>query len=110
MEDDFPVEGDKLPSGSIPLWIDVPQSTSQLDILKATVLLTSSRSVTVLHWPGQEDDLAAKFCKEKKWEYIDYYQIFGCEDEVVIAINCVAPEAITRPHNLLVIVTTPGAE
>ena len=71
--------------------------------------MISSRSVTVVYDARyvEEDTGAAKFCQQKNWDYRDWYQIFGCEDEVIIAIDCLTPETVTRPHNLLVIVTTP---
>ena len=66
--------------------------------------------MTVLHWFDKEDTEAAEYCQQKNWDYRDWGQMTGCEDEVIIAIDCLAPEIITRPHNLLVMVTTPGAE
>ena len=105
MEDDVPVEGDELPQGSTPIWIDVPPHTTHLEILKEVEQLTSSRSVTVLYLDGQRDTGAADYCQEKNWHYKYWGEMFGCEDEVIIAIDCLWPEAITRPHNLLVMVT-----
>ena len=78
-------------------------------ILTEVQRLTSDRSVTVLH-DGKKEIEAEDYCRQKKWDYRDWTQMFGCEDEVIIAIDCLAPETITRPHNLLVIVTTPGAK
>ena len=109
MEDDVPVEGDELPQGSTPIWIDVPPHTTHLEILKEVEQLTSSRSVTVLYWRGKRDTGAADYCHQKNWHYRDWVEMYGCEDEVIIAIDCLWPETITRPHNLLVMVTTPGA-
>ena len=109
MEDDVPVEEDELPQGSTPIWIDVPRETTHLEILQNLKLLTSSRSVTVLYREVEEDTEAAKYCKQNNWDYRSWVQMFGCEDEVIIAIDCLFPETITRPHNLLLMVTTPGA-
>ena len=110
LDDDVPVEGDELPQGSTPIWIDVSRHTNQLEILVELERLTLSRSVTVLYWNGKKESGAEVFCKEKKWNYRDSGEMYGCEDEVIIAIDCLQPETITRPHNLLVMVTTPGAE
>ena len=63
MEDDVPVEGDELPQGSTPIWIDVPRDTTQLEILKEMDKLTSSRSVTVLFWSRESS--AAEYCRDK---------------------------------------------
>ena len=112
MEDDVPVEEDELPQGSTPIWIDLPRKNSYLEILQKLEKITSSRSVTVLYDDRyvEEDTEAAKYCRQKNWDYRDIYQMTGCEDEVIIAIDCLQPETITRPHNLLVMVTTPGAK
>ena len=108
MEDDVPVEEDELPQGSTPIWIDVPLETTHLEILQNLEKMTTDRSVTVLYI--FEDTEAAKYCQQKNWGYRKFDDMFGCEDEVIIAIDCLYPETITRPHNLLVMVTTPGAE
>ena len=111
MDDDVPLEADQLPPGSVPLWVDVPRHTSHLDIVRAMSELQeiSGHSVTVLWW-GAKDTSAATHCEDLGWKYLDWNQMYGCEDEVIIAIDCLEPEPITRPHNLLVMVTTPGEE
>ena len=110
MDDDVPLEADQLPSGSVPLWVDVPRHTSHLDIVRAMSELEeiSGHSVTVLYWRATEDTSAATHCEDLGWRYINYGHMNGCEDEVIIVIDCLYPEAISRPHNLLVLVTTPG--
>ena len=113
MDDDVPLEADQLPPGSVPLWVDVPRHTSHLDIVRAMSELQeiSGRSVTVLYYPTVEDtSAAANHCEDLGWRYVDWYQIVGCEDEVIIAIDCLWVETISRPHNLLVLVTTPGTQ
>ena len=111
LEDDVPVEGDELPQGSTPIWIDVPPDTTHLEILKEVEQLTSSRSVTVLYcdYDDERDTGAEDYCHQKNWDYRDLTEMIGCEDEVIIAIDYLQPETITRPHNLLVMVTTPGS-
>ena len=109
MEEDDPLDGKNLPQGSTPIWIDVTRQTSHLEILKEVEQLTSSRSVTVLYKYGKRDTRAEDYCHQKNWHYRDWREMFGCEDEVIIAIDCLVPETMTRPHNLLVMVTTPGA-
>ena len=107
MEDDVPVVEDELPQGSTPIWIDVSKKTSQLEILKKMEKLTSGRSVTVLYHLGKKETEAEDYCRQKKWNYRDFTEMFGCEDEVIITIDRLQPEPVTRPHNLLVMVTTP---
>ena len=112
LEDDVSVEGDELPQGSTPIWIDVPRDTTQLEILKEMEKLTSSRSVTVLYddKAGTQDTQASDYCLNKNWNYTSYAKMFGCEDDVIIAIDCMYIETITRPHNLLVMVTIASTE
>ena len=110
MDDDVPLEADQLPPGSVPLWVDVPRHTSHLDIVRAMSELEeiSGQSVTVLYY--SKDTSAAAYCEDLGWQYLDFTQMTGCEDEVIIAINALSPESISRPHNLLVLVTTAGHE
>ena len=111
LEDDVPVDGELLPRGSPPIWLDVPRLTTHLEILKQLdPLLSSVSSVTVLCWPGDQDSSATLYCREKKWSYRDLTEMAGCEDEAIVAIDCMNVESITRAHNLLVVVTTPGAK
>ena len=109
MDDDVPLEADQLPPGSVPLWVDVPRHTSHLDIVRAMSELEeiSGHSVTVLYWCNK-DTSAATHCEDLDWRYLNSNHMTGCEDEVIIAINCLNPESISRPHNLLVLVTTTG--
>ena len=110
MDDDVPLEADQLPPGSVPLWVDVPRHTSHLDIVRVMSELQelSGHSVAVLHRYGYEDTSAATHCEDLGWRYTPVGQMFGCEDEVIIAIDCLYTETISRPHNLLVLVTTLG--
>ena len=111
MEDDVPLEAEELPGGFTPLWLDVPQATTHLEIVTRLSQLTEigNKSVTVLFWPpGERDRAAAKECERLNWNYRDWCQMVGCEDEVIIAIDVLFPEPISRPHNLLVVVTTAG--
>ena len=109
MDDDVPLEADQLPPGSVPLWVDVPRHTSHLDIVRAMSELQeiSGHSVTVLYDTGTKDTSAATHCEDLGWRYLGYNQMTGCEDEVIIDIDVMVPESISRPHNLLVVVTTP---
>ena len=111
MEDDVPLEAEELPGGFTPLWLDVPQDTTHLEILTRLSQLTEigNKSVTVLCWSDERDEVAEQKCERLNWNYRDYTQMYGCEDEVIIAIDALYPETISRPHNLLVVVTTAGA-
>ena len=113
MEDDVLLEAEELPEGFTPLWLDVPQDTTHLEILTRLSVLEEigNKSVTVLYWSDDERDrAAADYCEAMNWSYRDYPQMYGCEDEVIITIDVLTPETISRPHNLLVVVTTAGHE
>ena len=110
MNDDQKLEADQLPSGFVPLWFDIKKKgeMSQREILEKISELEeiAGLSVTVLY--DDEDSSAKQFCDDMKWKYRDYYDMTGCEDEAVIVLDCLNTEAISRPHKLLVMVTTAG--
>ena len=110
MEDDVPLAAEELPEGFTPLWLDVPQATTHLEIVTSLSQLKEigNKSVTVLYRPDERDGAAEQECERLNWNYRDLLQMFGCEDEVIIVIDALYPEAISRPHNLLVVVTTAG--
>ena len=108
MNDDQKLEADQLPSGFVPLWIDIKKKgeMSQREILEKISELEeiAGLSVTVLY-RDNEDSSAKQFCDEIKWKYRDCNDMRGCEDEAVIVLDCLYPESISRPHKLLVVVT-----
>ena len=114
MNDDQKLEADQLPSGFVPLWFDIKKKgeMSQREILEKISELEeiAGLSVTVLY--RYEDSSAKQFCDEIKWKYRDYDDMRGCEDEAVIVLACqyLNPESISRPHKLLVVVTTADSE
>ena len=111
MNDDQKLEADQLPSGFVPLWFDIKKKgeMSQREILEKISELEeiAGLSVTVLY--DDEDSSAKEFCNEVQWRYRDRDDMRGCEDEAVIVLNILTTESISRPHKLLVVVTTAGA-
>ena len=103
---------DQLPSGLVPLWFDIKKKgeMSQREILEKISELEeiAGLSVTVLYDVGDED--SKQFCEEIKWKYRYWGDMTGCEDEAVIVLDYLEPESISRPHKLLVMVTTAGAD
>ena len=100
---------DQLPPGTTPLWYDAPKGYPQRAILEkiSESEEISGLSVTVIYSrPKYRDEGAAEFCQEKGWSYRDWEDMQGCEDEYIIVIDCLQPESISRPHNMLVVVTT----
>ena len=67
-------------------------------------------SVTVLYDSYKKDSSGKQFCDEIKWKYRYWDDMRGCEDEAVIVLDCLYLESISRPHKLLVVVTTAGAK
>ena len=61
----------------------------------------------IYHEPEDRDEGAAEFCQEKGWNYRDWRDMQGCEDECIVAMDSLTSETISRPHNMLVVVTTP---
>ena len=113
MNDDQRLEADQLPSGFVPLWFDIKKKgeMSQREILEKISELEeiAGLSVTVLYDDRYNEDFSAKqFCDEIKWKYRDWSDMRGCEDEAVIVVDYPIPESISRPHKLLVVVTTAG--
>ena len=111
MKDAKKMDEDQLPSGFVPLWFDIKKKgeMSQREILEKISELEeiAGLSVTVLY--EDKDSSAKQFCDEIKWKYRDWLDMRGCEDEAVIVLDCLSPESISRPHKLLVVVTTAGA-
>ena len=114
MNDDQKLEADQLPSGFVPLWFDIKKKgeMSQREILEKISELEeiAGLSVTVLYWNDDEDSSAKQFCDDMKWKYRYWYEMTGCEDEAVIVLDNLYPESISRPHKLLVMVTTADDE
>ena len=114
MNDDQKLDADQLPSGFVPLWFDIKKKgeMSQREILEKISELEeiAGLSVTVLYDDRYNEDSSAKqFCDEIKWKYRDFVEMRGCEDEAVIVLDYLSTESISRPHKLLVMVTTAGA-
>ena len=73
-------------------------------VLKIPELEQYKDNVTVLY--GRKDDEVMDMCYERGYKYIDYDNMIGAEDQVVILLNTsVLPEQITRGINMLIIVT-----
>ena len=113
MDDEEKLPADQLPPGTTPLWYDAPKGYPQRAILEkiSESEEISGLSVTVIYWKTKNrDEGSAEFCREMGWKYKEWQDMQGCEDECIIAMNSLQPETISRPHNLLVLVTTPDYE
>ena len=113
MDDEVKLPEDQLPPGTTPpLWVDVPEGNSQRDILEQISQLPemTNLSTTVIYddYVDDKDEGAEEFCQEKEWNYRGVTDMAGSEDECVIVLDIPHTETISRPHNLLVMVTTAG--
>ena len=115
MHDEEKLPADQLPPGTTPLWYDAPKGYPKRAILEkiSKIKEISGHSVTLIYNQDAEsdrDEATEEFCQKKGWYRRDWVSMQGCEDDCVIAMDCLTPEAISRPHNLLVVVTTPDDE
>ena len=112
MGDELKLPADQLPPGTTPpLWVDVPEGNSQRDVLEKISQLPEIRglSTTVIYgYSDERDEGAAKFCQKKEWNYRRVDDMAGSEDECVIVLDLLHTESISRPRNLLVVVTSGG--
>ena len=112
MNDEEKLAADQLPpSTSPPLWVNVPKGYSQRDILEKISEFPEMKglSTTVIYYSSKEKDEGAEdFCQENEWKYRRLDDMAGSENECVIVVNNLEPEPLSRPHNLLVVVTTAG--
>ena len=106
MEDEKKLPADQLPQGPTPLWYEASKGYSKRAILENVSQEIPDLSVTVVY-QRERDSEAEKFCQEKEWSYRYWEDMVGCEDQCIIALDCLLTESISRPHNLLVLVTTP---
>ena len=111
MKDAKKMDEDQLPSGFVPLWFDVKKKgeMSQREILEKISELEEIAGLSVKVLYNDLDEDSKQFCDEIKWKYRAWIDMYGCEDEAVILLDCLYAEAISRPHKLLVMVTTAGA-
>ena len=58
----------------------------------------------------ERDKEAEEECERLNLSCRGLLQMYRCEDEVIIVIDALYPETMSRPHNLLVVVTTAGRE
>ena len=108
MELDQELDPDQLPRGHIPIWIQPPKDSSDIQMMKRVVKIPELEqykdNVTVLY--HEKDDEVMDMCYKRGYKYIRFANMTGAEDQVVILLNTiwVTPEYITRGINMLIIV------
>ena len=95
---------DQLPAGHTPVWIEPPRGATQVQMLERVETMAGQyQDVMVLY--DDRDERAAAWCEERGWKYNYASNIYGCEAQCVVLLNCpLMSEYITRGRNMLIIV------
>ena len=94
---------DQLPAGHTPVWMEPPRGATYVRMLEKVETMTGQYQVVmVLYWGS--DERAAAWCKERGWKYHDAGNIYGCEAQCVVLLDCpLCTEYLTRARNMLII-------
>ena len=95
----------QLPAGRTPVWIEPPPGASQVEMLERVESIAGQyQDVMVLYYFS--DKKAATWCEERGWKYHRSFDIYGCEAQCVVLLNCLLwTELFTRGRNMLIIFT-----
>ena len=104
MADDKELSDDQLPAGHTPVWIEPPDDATQVQILERVETMAGQyQDVMVLDYI--RDVRAAVWCEERGWKYHHAENIYGCEAQCVVLLDCdLSAEYITRARNMLIMV------
>ena len=106
MAADQELADDQLPAGHTPVWIEPPGGATQVQMLERVETMAGQyQDVMVLYYLGSErDERAAAWCDERGWQYHNADNIYGCEAQCVVLLQCVLrTELLTRARNMLII-------
>ena len=103
MAADEELADDQLPAGHTPVWIEPPRGATQVQMLERVETMAGQyQDVMVLYYGS--DERAAAWCKERGWKYHSADNIYGCEAQCVVLLNCpLVTEFLTRGRNMLII-------
>ena len=109
---DSELDPSKLPNSRLPIWIQRGVGVRDEEVLE---LIKSDykfphESVTLVYDDIDDpvlDEKTKEWCRINHWKYCTFLEMIGCEDQVIIILDC-RPlfEIISRARNQLVIVTT----
>ena len=105
--DDQELADDQLPAGHTPVWIEPPRFATQVEMLERVETMAGQyQDVMVLYFMAyNRDDRAADWCEERGWKYQYTENIYGCEAQCVVLLDCdLTAERITRARNMLIII------
>ena len=101
-----------LPPGKLPVWVERSWEVEDADVftfINQAYVAGTNKNVTVLHERSNASAMAEVWCTAHGWRYMEKNMIYGSEDQCIVLVDVVmAPEFISRGHNLLLIVTTRG--
>ena len=97
---------DQLPAGHTPVWIEPPSGATQVQMLERVETMAGQyQDVMVLYYTNNYDERAAAWCKERGWKYHFALNIYGCEAQCVVLLDCpLMTEFLTRGRNMLIMV------
>ena len=103
MAADQELADDQLPAGHTPVWIEPPSDATQVQMLERVETMAGKyQDVMVLYHVS--DERAAAWCEERGWQYHDAANIYGCEAQCVVLLECdMYTEFLTRGRNMLII-------
>ena len=107
MAADQELADDQLPAGHTPVWIEPPGGATQVQMLERVETMAGQyQDVMVLYRnSGERDERAAAWCEERGWQYHWGSNIYGCEAQCVVLLECpLLSEYLTRGRNMLIIV------
>ena len=104
MAADEELADDQLPAGHTPVWIEPPGGATEVQMLERVETMAGQyQDVMVLYYGGR-DERAAAWCEEKGWQYHHAVNIYGCEAQCVVLLQCgLLTEFLTRARNMLII-------
>ena len=105
MAADEELADDQLPAGHTPVWIEPPGGATQVQMLERVETMAGQyQDVMVLHCFDRDMRAAAVWCEERGWKCLFARDIYGCEAQCVVLLQCgLHTEFLTRARNMLII-------
>ena len=95
---------DQLPAGHTPVWIEPPRGATQVQMLERVETMAGQYQDVMVLYTSRIDKDAPAWCEERGWKYHWGLNIYGCEAQCVVLLNCeLRTEYLTRARNMLII-------
>ena len=96
---------DQLPAGHTPIWIEPPRGATEVQMLERVETMAGPYQDLMVLYRYDRDERAAAWCEERGWKYLYARNIYGCEAQCVVLLDCyLETEFLTRARNMLIIV------